>query len=183
MAHWLHAIIESTIIISSRYPSYMPSQLLRLLQQPQRDVSDIRVTPLWLSGYLLVVAGSLIRLSCYRNLGNLFTWDLAIKKEHKLVTSGPYSVVRHPSYTGSAMIGIGAVLYYFGKGSWFVSYGGLSMFWGRAFAVGWSALGLFVPVLLCSRVNVEDEVLRKQFGAEWETYARSTPYKLIPFAY
>lgn len=89
--HWLNAITESAIIIGSRYPSYLPPMLLRLLlREPQRDVSDIRLTPIWLSGCLLMISGSLIRLSCYRILGRLFTWDLTIKDDHNLVTSGPY---------------------------------------------------------------------------------------------
>lgn len=130
-----------------------------------------------------MISGSLIRLSCYRILGRLFTWDLTIKDDHKLVTSGPYAVVRHPSYTGGVIIGIGAVLCYLGKGSWFFSYGGLETFWGKLLAVAWAFLSLSVPLLLLGRVNVEDEVLHEQFGEEWVAYARRTPYKLIPFVY
>ncbi len=182
--HWLNAITESAIIIGSRYPSYLPPMLLRLLlREPQRDVSDIRLTPIWLSGCLLMISGSLIRLSCYRTLGRLFTWDLTIKDDHNLVTSGPYAVVRHPSYTGGVILNVGAVLCYLGKGSWFFSYGGLETFSGKVFAVAWAFLSLSVPLLLLGRVNVEDEVLHEHFGEEWVAYAHRTPYKLILFVY
>ncbi|KAF7791498.1 hypothetical protein EIP86_002514 [Pleurotus ostreatoroseus] len=109
-------------------------------------------------------------------MDRFFTWDLAIKDDHKLITSGPYSVVRHPGYIAAAMIGVGTLLCHFGTGSWFISYGGLETFWGKIFAFAWSSLVVFTPTMLCSRVNVEDEVLHKQFGKIWEDYARRTPY-------
>ena len=182
--YWLNALAESAILIGSRYPSYLPYQLLRiLLREPQRNVSDISVTPVWLSGCLLMIAGGLLRLSCYRTMDRFFTWDLAIKDDHKLITSGPYAIVRHPGYIAAAMIGVGTLMCHLGKGSWFFSYGGLETFLGKAFALAWSSLVIFTPAMLCSRVNVEDEVLHKQFGHVWEDYARKTPYKLIPYVY
>ncbi|KAF7791499.1 hypothetical protein EIP86_002515 [Pleurotus ostreatoroseus] len=97
-------------------------------------------------------------------MDRFFTWDLAIKDDHKLITSGPYAIVRHPGYIAAAMIGVGTLMCHLGKGSWFFSYGGLETFLGKAFALAWSSLVIFTPAMLCSRVNVEDEVLHKQFG-------------------
>ena len=31
------------------------------------------------------------------------------------------------------------------------------------------------------RAEVEDQVLRKEFGKEWEEWARKVPYKFIPY--
>jgi len=39
----------------------------------------------------------------------MFTFEMSIRKEHILVTSGPYGVVRHPGYTG-ALLAIGGML-------------------------------------------------------------------------
>ena len=127
--------------------------------------------------------GALIRLACYRTMGRLFTWELALKKNHTLVTGGPYSVVRHPSYTGSFMIGLGLILCQLGPGSWFRECVGLHTWGGKLFAATWAAMSLGIPVGLMSRVNVEDEILRKEFNEEWEVYARKTPYKLFPYVY
>ncbi|KAJ3557175.1 hypothetical protein NM688_g1610 [Phlebia brevispora] len=182
--YWINAIAESAIIIGSTYPSLLSPSLLRLLvHEPYRNVSDIRLTPVWLAGSALMIMGSLIRLSCYHTLGRFFTWDLAIEDNHKLITSGPYAVVRHPGYVGNTMIGLGTILCHLGAGSWFVSYGGLESFAGKLFAAAWSFMVLYVPATLLRRVNTEDEVLRREFGEEWEAYARETPYKLIPYVY
>ncbi|KAF8837034.1 hypothetical protein BDN67DRAFT_909969, partial [Paxillus ammoniavirescens] len=37
---------------------------------------------------------------CYRVMGRWFTFNLALLPEHKLITSGPYTIVQYLSYTG-----------------------------------------------------------------------------------
>ena len=54
--------------------------------------------------------GGLIRYKCYRALGTMFTFEMSIRKDHMLVTSGPYSIVRHPGYTGIFLVVIGIFL-------------------------------------------------------------------------
>lgn len=41
---------------------------------------------------------ALIRLACYRDLGQHLTYQLCKQKDHKLIATGPYSLVRHPRY-------------------------------------------------------------------------------------
>lgn len=130
-----------------------------------------------------MAGGGLLRLACYRTLGKFFTWELAVKKDHVLVTHGPYSVVRHPAYTGSLMIGVGVVLAQFGPGSWYRECIGLDGLGSKVFVGIWSAWALAVPTLLMRRVNAEDAVLKKEFNEEWNAYAKRTPYRIIPFMY
>lgn len=40
----------------------------------------------------------ILRVWCFKTLGPLFRFDVGIQPNHKLVTGGPYGVVRHPSY-------------------------------------------------------------------------------------
>lgn len=47
----------------------------------------------------------------------------------------------------------------------------------------WAGYSFFIAGMLVMRVPKEDEVLREKFGAEWEVYARRTPYRLIPYIY
>ena len=57
-----------------------------------------RPPPAILAGTLLAAAGGLVRAACYRALGPCFTFELAIRAGHRLVTRGPYARVRHPGY-------------------------------------------------------------------------------------
>src|SRR4051794_37745232 len=51
----------------------------------------------------LLAAGLGLRWWAIRTLGKFFTVDVAVHKEHRLVTAGPYAWLRHPSYTGLLM--------------------------------------------------------------------------------
>lgn len=116
-------------------------------------------------------------------MGKFFTWRLIVMKDHALVTQGPYSIVRHPSYVGSLMLGAGAVLCHVAPGSWYRECIGWDTVGRKLFTAAWAGWSIMVPILLMMRVNKEDAVLRNEFGPEWEIYARKTPYKLIPFVY
>ncbi|KAF9644887.1 hypothetical protein BDM02DRAFT_829359, partial [Thelephora ganbajun] len=45
-----------------------------------------------------------LRLFSFRTLGRHFTYQLAILPSHKLVTTGPYAYIRHPSYVALPLI-------------------------------------------------------------------------------
>jgi len=53
-------------------------------------------------GYALILAGVLGRLWCTLYIGG--------RKERELQTTGPYSLVRHPLYVGSLLLGLGIVM-------------------------------------------------------------------------
>ena len=58
----------------------------------------------------MAIFGGIIRHQCYESMGRLFTVERSIRTDHVLVTSGPYAVVRHPSYTGLLIVFIGMIL-------------------------------------------------------------------------
>ena len=70
----------------------------------------ICVSWLFLVGTLVTILGGLIRYKCYRALGRMFTFEMSIRKNHKLITSGPYAIVRHPSYVGVILVASGLML-------------------------------------------------------------------------
>lgn len=135
-------------------------------------------------GGAMIVAGTLIRLTTYRYLGKFFKFEASIQKDHQLVTGGPYAFVRHPSYTGLILSHPGWVLWHFGEGSWVRESGMWNTFAGK-FVI----LGFFVSIicgmlyLVLMRMKNEDDALRKQFGKNWDTWAKNVPYFLIPGVY
>src|SRR5947208_9848924 len=55
----------------------------------------------YLFGFILFLGGLALRWYSIGYLGRYFTVDVSISTEHKLIDSGPYLCIRHPSYTGA----------------------------------------------------------------------------------
>jgi protein-S-isoprenylcysteine O-methyltransferase Ste14 len=85
-------------------------------------------------------------------------WSLAARvvEEHKLVTEGPYRIVRHPIYTGM----LGMLL----ATSFATSY------W---FAIPFALLAFIIGTLV--RVRSEEKLLRETFGSHFDDYVRRVP--------
>jgi protein-S-isoprenylcysteine O-methyltransferase Ste14 len=113
-------------------------------------------------GVLLYAAGGVLRLAPVFVLGRRFSGLVAIQPEHRLVSSGLYGVIRHPSYLGLFVLSLG---------------------WGLAFrsGVGVILAVLTVPVLL-ARIDAEERLLSETFGAEYDAY-RARTWRLIPYVY
>lgn len=148
---------------------------------PQIDLSTI--PPTILIGTLIMCISSVIRVVSYRYLGRYFTFHLSIKKDHKLVTGGPYAIVRHPGYTGLHMQVLGAGIAMLAPGS---VYTELGLWRSTVGAVGGLVLlAMLVYISLCAglRTSKEDLALKKEFKEEWEAWAARTPWLLIPGVY
>ncbi len=119
----------------------------------------------WLSpaGIGLIWAGMALRLWAILTLGGLFRTTVVIQDQHRLVTAGPYRLLRNPSYTGSliTLAGIGLAL-----GNWLSL---LAIVTGPLLAYGW-------------RLKVEQAALRTRFGEAYDAYAKRT-WALIPFVW
>jgi len=115
----------------------------------------------WL-GVVLFAAGGVLRLWPVFVLGRRFSGLVAIQPGHRLVTSGIYAVIRHPSYLGLLVNSLG---------------------WALAFrsVVGLLLTALLVPPL-AARIDAEERLLRTQFGDEYDVYRRRTS-RLIPGLY
>ncbi|KAM6494065.1 hypothetical protein JOM56_010426 [Amanita muscaria] len=146
----------------------------------ENEPSPLYLTPASIFGTLFIVMGAYTRRQCYRTLGSMFTFEVTIQKQHKLVKHGPYSIVRHPSYTGSCLVFVGRLLWYFSRGSFLRETTNLA---GRALAVAAIIMFTYIIITLLIRLPTEDELLRKRFGKEWEDWAKRVPYRLIPYVY
>ncbi|GLB38814.1 putative class VI-like SAM-binding methyltransferase superfamily, isoprenylcysteine carboxyl methyltransferase family protein [Lyophyllum shimeji] len=170
------------ILASHSTPTPVSKRILGTLILNHSSSRRIRITPLFVVGNILGMGGTALRLQSYRTLGHLFTFELCILKNHRLVTDGPYAYVRHPSYTGLILTILG---YYctHASGSWLSECGLLQTMMGKLMLSVWSAIAGAVVSSLLLRIPGEDRILRAKFGAEWETWAEKVPYRLVPGMY
>ncbi len=141
------------------------------------------MSPERLIGLAFIVSGTALRIVCYRRMQKNFTFQLALRDDHKLVTDGPYSYVRHPSYTGACAVIVACPLYSLGRGSWWAEYALPS-------CSPWILVGVSQVILAAialygtiSRCEVEDDVLKRHFKDEWVRWSEKTPYRLVPCVY
>jgi protein-S-isoprenylcysteine O-methyltransferase Ste14 len=112
--------------------------------------------PEW-ARWLGVVLGILSTLGIYwlfNSIGSGITPTSATRREHSLVTSGPYRWVRHPLYTiGSSMfLALGMI-----ADSWFII-----------------AIGILAFLAMASRTPREEANLIEKFGDEYRNYMKRT---------
>ena len=122
-----------------------------------------RSLPAWrigLSIIFLLLAG-LLSWTGARALGRQWRIDAGLNRDHELVTSGPYRMVRHPIYT-SMLCGL------CGTG-FMVTPLPLLLLSVLVFAIGTEI-----------RVRIEDRLLASHFGERFLDYERSVP-AYIPF--
>jgi protein-S-isoprenylcysteine O-methyltransferase Ste14 len=164
---WLFTLLKAYLILSSPTDStdqhsYLVKVLRGLGGHWALVTSNLQMvsTP-FICGFILVVSASIVRWYCYRILGHLFTFQLAVLPDHELITHGPYSFVRHPAYTATMLISIGVPLVYSGPGSLLYElYGPRLMQICRALGCGtWFMVG--------KGVNIEDQMLKTEFGKQW----------------
>ncbi len=115
------------------------------------------------TGLCIYAAGLALRWTSVIYLGRLFTYDVAIAADHRVIDSGPYRHVRHPAYTGSLL-----------------TFVGLGICGANALAL----LVLVVPIALAflRRIGIEEAALESALGSRYRDYARRT-WRLIPFVY
>ncbi|WP_428308790.1 methyltransferase family protein [Lacipirellula sp.] len=114
-----------------------------------RDLTSLQ-DPQTLAGLSLVLAGAAIR-----------SWAAGTLRKHaELTTVGPYSLMRNPLYAGSMMMMVGFC----------VLVGQFSMAW---------VVAPIFTLLFGVAVMHEEAKLRAQYGAAWDSYAKSTP-RVIP---
>lgn len=92
-------------------------------------------------------------------LGKMWATNAAIKTEHRLVTTGPYRITRHPIYTGI-----------------------LGMILGSAISLG-EGLGFFglivIVIFFLNRIRMEEQLMTESFGEQYLQYKKRIP-KLLP---
>ena len=116
--------------------------------------------PLLALGLALMLLGMAIRWYSIRVLGRSFTTSVMTRPDQKVVESGPYRWIRHPSYTGGLLTLIGIVV---------------------CLTNPVSLLGVIPPLAgYAYRIHVEENTLARSLGEPYQAYMRRTK-RLIPF--
>jgi protein-S-isoprenylcysteine O-methyltransferase Ste14 len=110
---------------------------------------------------VLAVASVWFCGAAVRTLGKQWSLAARVLEGHKLVTEGPYNVVRNPIYTGMFGMLLASGL-------------AVSHWLGLSIAIVVFAIGTLI------RVRSEEKLLREAFGVEFDEYARKVP-AVIPF--
>ncbi|KAK7682359.1 hypothetical protein QCA50_014564 [Cerrena zonata] len=176
-------LCEGYVLLCEWFPTIFKIHPLWELLVPYGNSSQIRITPGFILSWIICCGGSAIRVLCFHYLGRQFTFQLAVRKEHKLITGGPYAWVRHPAYGGAVLQIPGLLLCYFLPGSWWYECGLGKTLGGKLILFVMLGLVAALVILIAPRIKKEDLVLKEQFGSQWERWAKQTPYLIIPYVY
>jgi len=111
-------------------------------------------------GLVLLLAGLMLRWTSVIVLGRYFTVTVTVVEDQRVVETGPYRFVRHPSYSGLLLAFLGLGLYF---NNWL------------------SVLVIVLPVTLALlyRIRIEEAALAAVIGAEYAAYCARTK-RLVP---
>jgi protein-S-isoprenylcysteine O-methyltransferase Ste14 len=118
--------------------------------------------PVWpvVAGLAVAAAGIALRVWAVVVLGRFFQYRITVQPGHHVVSDGPYRYVRHPSYTGIALVLLGIAL-------------ACDDVWSLPAVAVLSSIGLAV------RIRAEEKQLNDALGAEYERFAADRK-RLVP---
>ena len=114
----------------------------------------------FVAGIVLIIAGIGLRAWSIASLGRFFQYQITVQPGHQVVTKGPYRYVRHPSYTGIALVLAGIAL-------------ACDDVWALQVVAVLGGLGLYV------RIRAEERQLTQALGDEYEHFAAGRK-RLVP---
>jgi len=114
------------------------------------------------AGVVLFALSSVIILASSVALGRLYSPEVTLQQNHRLITQGPYRYIRHPRYLGALLLALGLPLTF----------------------RSWLGLVLYpaVVAIILLRIRDEEALMRQAFGPVWEAYCRRT-WRLLPWVY
>lgn len=124
----------------------------RILAQPSPTMAVV--------GAMLALTGALLSAWSKRTLGRHFSVHLGVQESHRLITHGPYAVVRHPMY-------LGIIDYIFGT------------------ALVLNDAGLLVLtfafiILFLFQLRYEEAIFVRHFGDDYRRYQERVPALFPP---
>ncbi len=111
-------------------------------------------------GLVFYIVFSWVQIWAIKVLGHNYSQDVAIKKDHKLITNGPFKIVRHPQYLSQFLMDLG----------------------GAAATLSFvlAPIALLQIPFLFMRASLEDKLLEKHFGESFKDFKKKTG-QIFPF--
>lgn len=119
--------------------------------------------PLMIFSLILYTIGLLLRYVSILYLGKYFTRDVSIESKHELISSGPYTLLRHPLYVGL-----------------FLLTTSVPLFFGHMYVYVLTII--LMSTVLNQRMKLEEALLTEHFKESYTTW-KSKRYRFIPFIY
>ena len=114
-------------------------------------------------GMVVLLAGLVLRGWSFKTLGQYFTHTVMVSSDQPVIASGPYRVLRHPSYTAIIVATIGAGL---ASANW----------------AGLAGLVLLTVTALIVRIRAEEAALMTTLGDRYRAYAAQHK-RLVPLVW
>jgi len=111
-------------------------------------------------GLVIYLVFSWVQVWSFKTLGDNYSQEVIIKKNHELVTKGPFKIIRHPQYLCQILLDLGATAATLG------------------YIVGFLAL-IEIPIYIL-RASLEDKLLAKYFVEKFSDYKKKSGF-MIPF--
>lgn len=112
------------------------------------------------AGLAVYIIFSWIQVWAYKTLGENYSQDIVIKKNHQLVQKGPFKILRHPQYLSQILIDLGGAAA------------------TLSFIVAPIAV-IQIPFIVL-RASLEDRLLAKHFSDEFALYKKKSGF-IFPF--
>jgi len=112
-------------------------------------------------GMVMIVSGILFRVYSITTLGKYFTATARATNQHMLIKTGPYAIVRHPSYLGAIVVMAGVPVFLNNVVTLFTTI-------------------ILLTIAYAIRINTEEKVLNSFFGEDYKQYSVRVK-RLIPY--
>jgi protein-S-isoprenylcysteine O-methyltransferase Ste14 len=145
------------------YDGFIAAVLVWVIMRytPHRYWTFITFHVPWLQvvGTALLIVSTLYIVWARLVIGKMWASHAVVKEGHKLVTTGPYRITRHPIYSGLFGMILGSAL----------SLGHGLIFLGFVFAL----------LIFMNRIRIEEQLMISTFGDQYVQYKKRVP-QLIP---
>ena len=115
------------------------------------------------AGMVVLLAGLVLRGWSFKTLGQYFTHTVMVSYDQPVIVTGPYRVLRHPSYAGLILAGLGIGL---ASANW----------------AGLAGLMLLSITALLWRIHIEESALAATLGDRYRAYAAQHK-RLVPLVW